>query len=175
MGTARQAGAVAIRDAMAEDWPAMWPFMREIVVAGETFSWDTGTSEEEARAGWFRHGQDGFTVVATDAGGAVLGTAECGPNHGGPGSHVASASFMVDARHSGRGVGRALGEYVLDRARAEGFRAMQFNAVAESNVHAVRLWQSLGMEILATIPEGFRHPTAGYVGLHIMYRPLAPA
>jgi len=154
----------------------MWPFMREIVAAGETFSWDTQTSEEDARAGWFRHGQEyGFTVVATDASGTVLGTAECGPNHGGPGAHIATASFMVDARHSGRGVGRALGEYVLDRARAEGFRGMQFNAVAQSNVRAVRLWQSLGMEIVATIPEGFHHPANGYVGLHIMYLRLAPA
>jgi L-amino acid N-acyltransferase YncA len=166
---------IRIRDAAPGDWPAIWPFMREIVEAGETFSWDTGTTEEDARAIWFRHGaESGFTVVATGAGGAILGTAECGPNHGGPGSHVASASFMVDPRHSGRGVGRALGEYVLDRARAEGFRAMQFNAVAESNVPAVRLWQSLGMRVVATIPGGFRHPTAGYVGLHIMYLRLAP-
>ena len=52
---------------------------------------------------------------------------------------------------------------------------MQFNAVAESNVRAVRLWQSLGMQILATIPEGFRHPADGYVGLHIMYQRLTPA
>jgi len=153
----------------------MWPFMREIVMAGETFSWDTDTSEDDARAGWFRYGQGpGFTVVATDANGTVVGTAECAPNHGGPGAHVATASFMVDSRHAGRGVGRALGEYVLGRARAEGFRAMQFNAVAESNVRAVRLWQSLGMQILATIPEGFRHPAAGYVGLHIMYQRLGP-
>ena len=169
------AAAIRIRDAVPEDWPAMWPFMREIVVAGETFSWDTETSEEDARAGWFRHGQgSGFTVVATDASGTVFGTAECGPNHGGPGAHVASASFMVDARYAGRGVGRALGEHVLDRARAGGFRAMQFNAVAQSNVRAVRLWQSLGMKIVATIPEGFRHPADGYVGLHIMYQRLAP-
>lgn len=169
------AAAIRIRDAVPEDWPAMWAFMREIVVAGETFSWDPQTSEEDAREGWFRHGQSGFTVVAVDPGGTVLGTAECGPNHGGPGAHVASASFMVSSRHAGQGVGRALGEYVLSRARAEGFRGMQFNAVAESNIRAVRLWQSLGMEIVATIPEGFRHPADGYVGLHIMYQRLAPA
>jgi GNAT superfamily N-acetyltransferase len=149
VGTAAgPAGAIRIRDAVPEDWPAIWPFMREIVAAGETFSWDTDTSEEEARAGWLRLG---------------------------PGAHVATASFMVDPRRAGRGAGRALGEYVLDRARAEGFRAMQFNAVAESNVRAVRLWQSLGMQILATIPEGFRHPAEGYVGLHIMYLRLRPA
>ena len=47
-----------------------------------------------------------------------------------------------------------------------------FNAVVETNTGAVALWQSLGFRILATIPEGFRHPTKGYVGLHIMYRQL---
>jgi ribosomal protein S18 acetylase RimI-like enzyme len=85
---------------------------------------------------------------------------------------VASASFMVDPRHAGRGVGRALGEYVVDRARSEGFRSMQFNAVVETNTRAVALWQSLGFRILATIPEGFNHPVSGYTGLHIMYRRL---
>jgi hypothetical protein len=46
---------------------------------------------------------------------------------------------------------------------------MQFNAVVETNTTAVRLWLSFGFEILATVPEAFRHPTSGYVGLHIMY------
>jgi hypothetical protein len=32
--------------------------------------------------------------------------------------------------------------------------------------------RSLGFELLATIPDGFRHPTDGYVGLHVMYRRL---
>jgi ribosomal protein S18 acetylase RimI-like enzyme len=49
---------------------------------------------------------------------------------------------------------------------------MQFNAVAESNTHAIALYRSLGFEVLATIPEGFRHPTKGYVGLHVMHRRL---
>ena len=166
--------AVLIRDAVPGDWPAIWAFMRVIVHAGETFSWDTDTSEHDARDGWFRWhgGSRGFTVVAVDGDGTVLGTAECGPNHGGPAAHVASASFMVDPRHAGRGVGRALGEHVMDRARAEGFRAMQFNAVVETNTPAVRLWRSLGMDVLATVPDGFRHPADGYVGLHIMYRRL---
>ena len=49
---------------------------------------------------------------------------------------------------------------------------MQFNAVVETNTSAVRLWRSVGFQILATIPEAFRHPVHGYVGLHIMYRTL---
>jgi GNAT superfamily N-acetyltransferase len=90
-------------------------------------------------------------------------------NRPGPGAHVASASFMVDPRHAGRGVGRALGEDALAWARAAGFRAMQFNAVVETNARAVGLWRSLGFEVLATVAEAFDHPVHGYVGLHLMY------
>jgi L-amino acid N-acyltransferase YncA len=163
-----------IREASLEDWPAIWPFMEQIVKAGDTFSWDRDTTEDEARAIWFPGGgtPPSHTVVATEADGTVLGTAETGPNHGGPGAHIATASFMVDPAHSGQGVGRALGQHVLGLACAEGYRGMQFNAVAGSNTVAVRLWRSLGFEVMTTIPEGFCHPVHGYVGLHIMYRRL---
>jgi len=160
-----------IRDATAGDWPAIWAFMRRIVAAGETFSWDRDTGEDQARARWFP-APPGRTVVAVDADGTVLGTAETHPNHGGPAAHVASAGFMVDPARSGRGVGRALAEHALSQARADGYRAMQFNAVAETNTGAVHLWRSVGFTVLATVPEGFCHPAKGYVGLHIMYRPL---
>jgi ribosomal protein S18 acetylase RimI-like enzyme len=50
--------------------------------------------------------------------------------------------------------------------------AMQFNAVVETNAHAIRLWESLGFKILATVPEAFRRPDRGLVGLHIMHRLL---
>jgi GNAT superfamily N-acetyltransferase len=112
------------------------------------------------------------TVVATDDDGRVLGTAKFGPNQLGPGSHVANASFMVDPASGRRGVGRALGEHVLEQARADGYRAMQFNAVVATNTRAVALWESLGFAVPATIPEGFRHPTVGHVGLHVMFRTL---
>lgn len=163
-----------IREATLADWPAIWPFMSQIVAAGETYSWDRGTSEAQARQMWFRWRTQpvGRTFVAAGDDGTILGTAESGPNHGGPASHVASASFMVDRRAANQGVGRALGSHVLDWARAEGFRAMQFNAVVETNAAAVHLWRSLGFQILATVPEGFRHPVHGYVGFHIMYRRL---
>jgi GNAT superfamily N-acetyltransferase len=115
----------------------------------------------------------GRTVVAVDeTTGDVLGSAKMNPNHMGGASHIASASFMVDPAHAGRGVGRALGGSMLAWARAEGYRAVQFNAVVESNTRAVALWKSLGFEVMTTLPEGFLHPTLGYVGLHIMYRRL---
>jgi ribosomal protein S18 acetylase RimI-like enzyme len=85
---------------------------------------------------------------------------------------VANASFVVDPAASGRGVGRALAVRVLADAAAAGYRAMQFNAVVESNTGAVALWRSLGFRILATVPAAFDHPDDGLVGLHLMYRSL---
>jgi ribosomal protein S18 acetylase RimI-like enzyme len=164
---------VIIRDATPDDWPAIWPFLHDIVAAGDTFSWAPDTSEGDARAMWLKQ-PPGRTVVVLDDLGTVLGTAETHPNQpaGGPAAHVANAGFMVDPAHSGKGVGRALAEHVLEQARADGYRAMAFNAVVETNTGAVALWRSLGFEIIATLPGGFHHPVHGYVGLHIMHRSL---
>jgi ribosomal protein S18 acetylase RimI-like enzyme len=58
---------------------------------------------------------------------------------------------------------------VLERARAAGYRSMQFNAVVETNTAAVALWRSLGFQVLGTVPEAFDHPRHGLVGLHVMH------
>ncbi|MFI1519245.1 GNAT family N-acetyltransferase [Kitasatospora cineracea] len=160
-----------IREATAEDWPAIWPFFHRIVAAGETFTYPLDLGREQGRDWWLLSAPN-RTVVAVDEAGTVLGTAKMNTNHMGNGSHTASASYMVDPAHSGRGVGRALCEYSLDWAREAGYRGMQFNAVVETNTHAVHLYRSLGFTVLGTLPEGFRHPEKGYVGLHIMHRPL---
>jgi GNAT superfamily N-acetyltransferase len=164
-------GSMEIRDATVEDWAAIWGFMRGIIAAGETYSYDRNLGEQQARGIWLL-APPGATVVALDSDGAIVGTAKVHPNHGGPGAHVATASFMVDPGRAGRGCGRALGEHVLTRARTEGYRAMQFNAVVETNTRAVALWRSLGFTVLTTVPEAFRHPVLGFVGLHIMHRYL---
>ena len=163
------AGDLVIRDAGPEDWAGIWPFFRQIVAAGETYTWPRDMSEHDARAAWFP--SPGRTVVASVAG-TVVGTAKTQPNQAGPGAHVANASFMVDPAYGGRGIGRALGEHVLAVARADGYRAMQFNAVVASNAGAVRLWSSLGFTVVGTVPAAFDHPRLGPVPLLIMYRTL---
>lgn len=160
-----------IRDAHSDDWEQLWPILWDIVAAGETYCWPTDTTEEAARA-WWMEKPGGRVFVAVDDSNTILGTAEMHPNQPAAGSHVANAGFMVAASASGRGVGRALANHVLDRAAREGYLAMQFNAVVETNTGAVALWQSLGFRILATVPEAFEHPSEGLVGLHIMHRML---
>ncbi|MFJ9522194.1 GNAT family N-acetyltransferase [Kitasatospora sp. NPDC101801] len=163
-----------IREATAADWPAIWPFLHRIVAAGDTFTWPRDISEELAREIWMKR-PPGRTVVAVAADGTVLGSAETHPNQMGPGSHIANAGFMVDAAHGGKGVGRALCAHVIEQAGADGYRAIQYNAVVSTNTRAVELWKSFGFTVLAAVPEGFLHPELGYVDLLVMYLPLAGA
>ncbi len=140
-------GPVLIRDARPDDWSAIWPFWRVIVAAGETYAYDQDLSSAEAERLWMV-GPPGRTTVAAGDDRAVLGSASMYANRGGPGAHV------------------------LAWARRAGFRAVQFNAVVETNAPAVALWQSLGFTIVGTVPEAFHHPRHGYVGLHVMHRSL---
>ena len=158
------------RPATDADWPQLWAFLAPVLGAGETYTYPQDISEAEARQTWLL--PEPWQVVVADAGDRIVGVAKYGPNQPGRGAHVANASFVVDPAHEGHGVGRALAEHVLAEARERGFRAMQFNAVVETNAAAVRLWESLGFRILATVPEAFDHPTAGLVGLHLMHRAL---
>jgi L-amino acid N-acyltransferase YncA len=159
-----------IREFTDADWPEVWAIYQDVVNAGETYTYDPAWSEEHARTIWVEPAP-GRTFVAVDAG-RVVGTAHVGPNKPGRGSHVATASFMVDSDARGLGVGRALGAHVLAVAREEGYSSMQFNAVVESNTGAVRLWKELGFDIIGTVPEAFDHPRLGKVGLHVMYQQL---
>lgn len=159
-----------IRDFADPDWPQVWPILHEVVQARDTFTYDPDITEQQARATWVEP-PPGLTVVA-DADDRVLGSAKMGANKAGPGSHVATASFIVAAEARGTGVGTALCTFALDWARERGFAGMQFNAVAESNHGAVKVYERLGFTVIGTVPGAFEHATLGRVGLHIMYCPL---
>jgi L-amino acid N-acyltransferase YncA len=161
---------MTIRTATEEDWPQIWPFFSRIIQAGETYAYRGDLTSEEARDGWLMRPPARTVVLEED--GRVLGSATMGPNRPGRGSHVGTASFMVDEAVRGRGIGRRLGEHVVQWHRDEGYRGIQFNAVVETNLPAVRLWQSLGFRIVGTVPGAFRSRAHGYVGLHVMYLPL---
>jgi L-amino acid N-acyltransferase YncA len=158
-----------IRVAQDEDWPGIWAIVTQILDEGDAYTYDPDMSEDVARAKWLAPAP-WSTTVAVEAG-QVLGAATMGPNQSGPGSHISNANFIVLKDARGRGVGRALVEDTIARARAAGFAGMQFNAVTESNP-AVALYEQLGFEIIGTVPGAFRHPRLGPVGLHVMYLPF---
>lgn len=158
---------IAIRPFEQGDWPGLWPIIRHVAVAGETYAYPRDVAEPHARDLWLGDPAN-HVIVAADP--AVLGAAKFGPNRPGPGSHVANASFMVADAARGRGVGRLLGEAAIAGARAAGFAAMQFNAVVATNEAAVALWTKLGFTIVGTVPAAFEHPRLGRVPLLVMHR-----
>lgn len=162
-------GEPTVRDYEDSDWPEVWQIIEQVVRAGDTFPYPTDLSERDARPLWLGNGPRGRTTVAIGDGGEVLGTAKMGPNRPGPGSHVATASYMVGQGLRGRGIGRALVEDSLVWARDAGFAAMQFNAVVEDNVGAVRLYESQGFTVVGTVPEAHQLPDGRRVGLHVMH------
>jgi L-amino acid N-acyltransferase YncA len=159
-----------VREATEADWPRIWPIFSAVVTAGETYAFPLELTLETGHDWWMER-PPGHTVVLED-GEQVLGTAKMGPNRPGRGDHVGTASFMVAPEARGRGVGRTLAEHVIRWHRDAGYRGIQFNAVVETNLAAVRLWKSLGFEIVGTVPGAFRSASHGYVGLHVMYLSL---
>lgn len=163
--------SLELRAAGEADWDAIWPIYREVMVAGETYCDPPDVSYEDGRAEWMLPAP-GETWVALD-GGRVVGTSHLGPNRPDRGAHIANASYLVDASVRGRGIGRALVLHSLDRIREQGYRGLQFNAVVATNTGAVRLYEDLGFSTIGVVPGGFRHPSAGFVDLLIMYHDLA--
>ncbi len=104
--------------------------------------------------------------------GVVLGIYYMRPNQAGGGRHVCNCGYITGAAAAGRGIARRMCEHSLKHARSRGYRAMQFNFVVSTNERAVKLWQSLGFEIVGRLPAAFSHPIAGYVDAFVMYQQL---
>lgn len=158
-----------IRPATPEDAAAIWSVVGPTIRAGETYTLDPAMSEEAALAYWL--GPDKQAFVAEERG-VVLGTYYIRLNQAGGGRHVCNCGYMTGAAATGRGIARQMCEHSLLMARERGFRAMQFNFVVSTNHRAVRLWQSLGFEIVGTLPLAFEHPAHGFVDAFVLFQPL---
>jgi ribosomal protein S18 acetylase RimI-like enzyme len=159
-----------IRAAHPEDRPAVWLIIGPVIRAGDTYSLDREMSESDTLEYWF--GRDKETFIAEEDG-VILGTYYMRPNQYGGGRHICNCGYMTDKNATGRGVARRMCEHSLAHARLRGYRGMQFNFVVSTNVRAVRLWQSLGFEIVGRLPLAFNHPTQGDVDALVMFQRLS--
>ena len=157
-----------IRRAEPTDWPAIWAMLEPVFRAGETYAVDRNITQHAAQVMWMDAPVESY--VATD--GDILGTFYIKTNHHGGGSHVCNCGYVTAALAQGRGVARAMCDFSQTRARALGYRAMQFNLVLASNGGAVALWQKLGFDIVGTLPAAFEHPRIGMVDGHVMWKTL---
>jgi L-amino acid N-acyltransferase YncA len=155
-----------IRPAESRDEDAVWRIMEPVIRAGETFALPRAMSRDDAFAYWYS--ADRGVWIAEEAT-EVVGTYCIRAIRPAGGSHVANCGYMVGTWAARRGVGRAMCEDSIARARAMGFKAMQYNFVISTNEHAIRLYQSLGFEIAGRLPGAFAHPTQGYVDAYVMF------
>jgi ribosomal protein S18 acetylase RimI-like enzyme len=160
---------MTVRLGTSADHEVIWGILEPVIRAGETYTLPRDMSREEALNYWFA---DAHEVFVAEDNGTAVGTYFIQANQRGGGSHVANCGYMTAGYATGRGVARAMCTHSLARARERGFRAMQFNFVVSTNERAVRLWLSLGFEIVGRLPEAFAHPTLGYVDALVMMRSL---
>lgn len=158
-----------IRIATAEDFGQIWPLFQAVISRGDTYVFTPDTPEQDAYDYWFGPGVRCFVALHEQR---IVGMYKLIDNQRGLGSHVANASFMVDGQARGLGIGKALGIHCIEQATALGYRAMQFNFVVSTNTLAIALWQKLGFEIIATLPDAFNHSELGYVDAYVMHRVL---
>lgn len=158
-----------IRTATGADRAAIWRVLEPTFRAGETYPIPRDIGEDDAMAYWFSPGHE---VYVAEENGRVVGTYYLRANNRGGGAHVANCGYIVAPGATGRGVARTMCGHSLERARARGFRAMQFNFVISTNTRAVLLWQRCGFEICGMLPGAFDHPVHGMVDALVMYRRL---
>jgi L-amino acid N-acyltransferase YncA len=159
-----------IRSYAPGDCNIVWAILEPVLREGRTYALPRDMSREQALAYWTA--PDRATFVAADGDGRIVGTYYLRANQSGGGAHVANCGYVTAADSTGRGIARAMCLDSLDRARAGGFRAMQFNFVIASNVRAVRLWQSLGFETVGRIPDAFALPDGSWSDALVMHRRL---
>jgi ribosomal protein S18 acetylase RimI-like enzyme len=158
-----------VRNATAADHEAIWAILEPMIRLGETYPLSRDLNKEQAFAFWFGAEKEPFVW---EENGVVLGTYFLRANQQGGGAHVANCGYVTSEAAEGRGIARAMCLHSLERAKERGFRAMQFNFVVSTNERAVKLWASLGFEIVGRLPKVFAHPTLGYVDALVMFRPL---
>lgn len=160
---------MSFRRMEAADLDALWSIFHTITVEGLMLAQDETTSREAFEAYWV--GRGGEQWIAHDEG-RIRGAFTLRSNHPGRGAHIGTATYIVAPDARGKGVGFALGQHSIERARALGFTGMQFNLVIRTNEVAVRLWQRLGFAIVGTMPRVFRQPSGALVDAHVMFRDI---
>ena len=142
-----------IRDAIAADLPAILQIFNQIV-AETTAIYDQALSTLEQRAAWLNERTaTGFPVLVADKDGSVVGFSSYGPWRARWGyRYTVEHSVHVHADHRGCGVGSALVEALLPRARAAGVHVM-IGGIDAENRGSIRFHERLGFVEVAHYRE----------------------
>ena len=160
---------IRIRRAERQDFDAIWPLLRDVFRAGDTYAVDQEITKADAQIYWMTQARATYVAEGPEG---IVGTYYIKTNQPGGGAHVCNCGYIVSKEAQGQGIAALMCEHSQGEAVALGYRAMQFNFVLASNTGAVRLWHRLGFVTLGTIPNAFDHPKLGYVDAFVMYKAL---
>ncbi len=161
---------LVLRQFEERDLSQMNAIWNSIVEEGDAFP-QTERLDMASGLAFFR--SQSFAGVAEDRNtGNIAGLYILHPNNVGRCSHIANASYAVAETARGRQVGRQLVTHCLSKAKALGFRILQFNAVVKTNTAAIRLYRALGFTPLGVIPGGFLKKDGTYEDIIPFYKTL---
>lgn len=143
-----------IRDAVAADAPGIMAIYND-AVRHTTAIWNEALVDADNRRQWMQERQArGYPVlVAVDAQGHVLGYASFGDWRAFDGyRHTVEHSVYVRQGHRGSGIGQALMQALIERARALGKHVM-VAAIEAGNTGSIALHRRLGFEQTGLMPE----------------------
>jgi phosphinothricin acetyltransferase len=147
---------VLIRDAIAADLPAITDLYNALIPT-HTITWSETPTTIDERTAWLERQQhEGLPVLVAEDGGMVAGFTAYEHFRGEgkwPGYRAtAELSIHVRESHWGRGVGRALVEELVERARAAGIHVL-VAAVDAENEASLRFHERLGFVEVGRMPE----------------------
>ena len=139
---------LVLADATEADRPRLFEIFADVVERGDGYPESAPLQPDRFAASWI----DPPVVVVGRVDGEVVGAYYLKPNFPGRAAHIANAGYVVARGRRGAGIGRRLVEDSIVRARAEGFGAIMFNLVFESNP-ARPLYEHLGWREIGRVPR----------------------
>ena len=139
---------LALAHAGPADQGELFEIWMEAVKEGGAFPRQPPVTDAEFRGAWLQ----GMTaVIAARVNGRMAGSYFLRPAYPGLAGHIANAGYLVASEFRGRGVGTALAEHSFQEAKRNGFDAMLFQLVLESNPSR-HLWERLGFQLVGRVP-----------------------
>ncbi|MFB2892166.1 N-acetyltransferase family protein [Aerosakkonemataceae cyanobacterium BLCC-F50] len=143
----------------------------QVIIEGQTYPQEKPVSEAEFAAYWLV--KDAFVVRNISNSSEILAAFFLKPNFPGRCNHFCNAGFIVHPEHRGKGIGRFMGEKMLEIARWRGYAAVMFNLVFETNIASLKLWESLGFKTIGRIPAAAHLKDGKLVDALMLYRQVS--
>lgn len=174
--TLKNGTTVELDQMRPQEQESVQSLLNAIIREGQTYPHKSPLSKNEFAAYWMAG--DAFVVrnsslQSSATASEIVAAFYIKPNFPGRCSHICNAGFVVQTAMRSQGIGRFMGETLLELARDRGYRAIMFNLVFATNTASINLWKSLDFEIVGRIPNAAYLDDDRAIDALIFYRSLS--